>query len=630
MSDIIKHECGVVLMRLRKPLEYYHEKYGSPLYGLNKLQQIMQKLVNRGQDGAGVATIKLDSEPGNRYISRYRNNEAQSLKNVFEYIFKRFESCTPEQLRDPQWLKDNHAFVGEVLMGHLRYGTHGQNHIENCHPVFRRNNWQSKSLLVAGNFNLTNVDEMFDKLVELGQHPKEKSDTVTVLERIGHFLEEEWMRLYHYYRPEYETKAEVTQKIIEEIDVFKVLERSVRKFDGGYVMAGMIGHGDAFILRDPNGIRPCYYYYDDEVIVAASERPAIQIAFDVNVREIKELPPAEAMVIKRDGSFQIKPIQERLDYTPCSFERIYFSRANDRDIYRERKQLGAHLVKQVLESVEYDFDNTVFSYIPNSSEVAFLGLVKQLETEAKRLKFERILALKGDLDESNLKHIMALRPRVEKIVDKHMKQRTFITDDANRDKLVAHVYDITYGIIRDHVDTLVLVDDSIVRGTTLKTSIIKLVSRLKPKKIIILSSAPQIRFPDCYGIDMSKMRDFVAFNAVIDLLKSHGKEEIIQAVYEKAKAELAKPADEPIINAVKELYDHFDYEAVSQRISEIVKPDGLTIELEVIYQTVEALNDTCPGYGDWYFTGNYPTNGGNRVANKAFVNYIENNHERAY
>lgn len=630
MSDIIKHECGVVLMRLRKPLEYYHEKYGSPLYGLNKLQQIMQKLVNRGQDGAGVATIKLDSEPGNRYISRYRNNEAQSLKNVFEYIFKRFESCTPDQLRDPQWLKDNHAFVGEVLMGHLRYGTHGQNHIENCHPVFRRNNWQSKSLLVAGNFNLTNVDEMFNKLVELGQHPKEKSDTVTVLERIGHFLEEEWMRLYHYYRPEYDTKAEVTQKIIEEIDVFKVLERSVRKFDGGYVMAGMIGHGDAFILRDPNGIRPCYYYYDDEIIVAASERPAIQIALDVNVRQIQELPPAEAMVIKRDGSFQIKPIQERLDYTPCSFERIYFSRANDRDIYRERKQLGAHLVQQVLESVNYDFDNTVFSYIPNSSEVAFLGMVKQLENEAKRLKLERIMAQKDSLDEEGLRAIMNLRPRVEKIVDKHMKQRTFITDDANRDKLVAHVYDITYGIIRDHVDTLVLVDDSIVRGTTLKTSIIKLVSRLKPKKIIILSSAPQIRFPDCYGIDMSKMRDFVAFNAVIDLLKAHGKEDVIQAVYEKAKAELAKPADEPIINAVKGLYDHFDYQTVSQRISEIVKPNDLEIELEVIYQTVEALNDTCPGYGDWYFTGNYPTNGGNRVANKAFVNFIENNHERAY
>lgn len=630
MSDIIKHECGVVLMRLRKPLEYYHEKYGSPLYGLNKLQQIMQKLVNRGQDGAGVATIKLDSEPGNRYISRYRNNEAQSLKNVFEYIFKRFESCTPAQLRDPQWLKDNHAFVGEVLMGHLRYGTHGQNHIENCHPVFRRNNWQSKSLLIAGNFNLTNVDEMFNKLVELGQHPKEKSDTVTVLERIGHFLEEEWMRLYHYYRPEYETKAEVTQKIIEEIDVFKVLERSVRKFDGGYVMAGMIGHGDAFILRDPNGIRPCYYYYDDEVIVAASERPAIQIAFDVNVRQIQELPPAEAMVIKRDGSFQIKPIQERREYTPCSFERIYFSRANDRDIYRERKQLGAHLVKQVLETVDYDFDNTVFSYIPNSSEVAFLGLVKQLENEAKRLKLERILAQKDSLDEAGLKAIMALRPRVEKIVDKHMKQRTFITDDANRDKLVAHVYDITYGIIRDHVDTLVLVDDSIVRGTTLKTSIIKLVSRLKPKKIIILSSAPQIRFPDCYGIDMSKMRDFVAFNAVIDLLKAHSKADIIQAVYEKAKAELDKPADEPIFNAVKELYAHFDYTTVSKRISEIVKPDGLDIELEIIYQTVEALNETCPGYGDWYFTGDYPTNGGNRVANKAFVNFVENNHERAY
>lgn len=629
MSDIIKHECGVVLLRLRKPLSFYQEKYGSAFYGLNKLQQMMQKLVNRGQDGAGVATIKLDTEPGKRYISRYRSNDEQSLKKVYEYIFNRFEDIDPTLLSDAEWLKENHAFIGEVLMGHLRYGTHGENHIENCHPVFRRNNWQSKSLLVAGNFNLTNVDEMFDRLVELGQHPKEKSDTVTVLERIGHFLEEEWHRLYQYYKPEFETKQEVTQKIIQEIDLARVLRQSVRRFDGGYVMAGMVGHGDAFILRDPNGIRPAYYYADDEIIVAASERPAIQIAFNLHVDKIKELPRASALIIKKNGDFKIEEIQKPKENTPCSFERIYFSRANDRDIYKERKELGAKLVKPLLESVNYNFDETVFSYIPNSSEVAFLGLVKGLENEAKRIKKERILALGEDFNEENLAKIMELRPRVEKMVDKHIKQRTFITADSNRDKLVAHVYDITYGVVRNHQDTLVLVDDSIVRGTTLKTSIVKLMSRLKPKKIIILSSAPQIRFPDCYGIDMSKMKDFVAFNAIIQLLKENGKQNIIDEVYEKAKLELEKPKHK-IQNVVKELYEEFSYKEVSTKICEIVKPDGLEIELEVIYQTIEGLNATCPGYGDWYFTGNYPTHGGNKVANQAFVNYIENNHERAY
>ncbi|MGB0861806.1 MAG: amidophosphoribosyltransferase [Saprospiraceae bacterium] len=629
MSDIIKHECGVVLLRLRKPLSFYQEKYGSAFYGLNKLQQMMQKLVNRGQDGAGVATIKLDTEAGKRYISRHRSNEEQSLKKVYEYIFNRFEDVDPALLNDPEWLKENHAFMGEVLMGHLRYGTHGENHIENCHPVFRRNNWQSKSLLVAGNFNLTNVDEMFDRLVELGQHPKEKSDTVTVLERIGHFLEEEWHRLYQYYKPEFETRQEVTQKIIQEIDLARVLRQSVRRFDGGYVMGGMVGHGDAFILRDPNGIRPAYYYVDDEIIVAASERPAIQIAFDLHVDKIKELPRANALIIKKDGSYKLEEIQEPQQSTPCSFERIYFSRANDRDIYKERQELGIRLVKPVLESVKYNFNKTVFSYIPNSSEVAFLGLVKGLEKEAKRIKKERILALGEKLNKENLSKIMRIQPRVEKMVDKHIKQRTFITADANRDKLVSHVYDITYGVVRNYKDTLVLVDDSIVRGTTLKASIIKLISRLKPKKIIILSSAPQIRFPDCYGIDMSKMKDFVAFNAIIQLLKENGKQGLIDSVYEKAKLELTKPKHE-IQNVVKELYEAFPYEEVSAKICEIVKPDGLEIELEVIYQTVEDLNATCPGYGDWYFTGNYPTHGGNKVANQAFVNYIENNHERAY
>jgi len=629
MSDIIKHECGVVLLRLRKPLEYYHEKYGSALYGLNKLQQMMQKLVNRGQDGAGVATVKLDSPPGKRYISRHRNNEDQSLKKVYDYIFNRFNDLTPEQLNDPQWLKDNHAFIGEVLMGHLRYGTHGSNHIENCHPVFRRNNWQAKSLLVAGNFNLTNVDEMFDRLVELGQHPKEKSDTVTVLEGIGHFLEEEWRRLYDFNLPEFESKAETVKEIKDTIDIGRVLKKSVRKFDGGYVMAGIVGHGDAFILRDPNGIRPAHYYIDDEIIVAASERPAIQIAFDLLVGEVKELPPAHALIVKKDGSYRIQQIQEAKKKTPCSFERIYFARPNDKDIYKERQQLGGQLAKTVLESVNYDFDNTVFSYIPNSADTAFLGLIKELENEVKEVKKQKILAAKEKLNEKQLSEIMALRPRVEQMVSKHIKQRTFITNDANRDKLVAHIYDITYGVVRNYHDTLVLLDDSIVRGTTLKASIIKLVSRLKPKKIIILSSAPQIRFPDCYGIDMSKMKDFVAFNAIIELLKENGKQEVIDDVYQRSKAQLDLPIEE-VENVVKDLYTHFSYEEVSNKISEIVKPKGLEMELEIIYQTIEGLQQACPGYGDWYFSGDYPTQGGKKVANKAFVNYIENKVGRAY
>lgn len=630
MSDIIKHECGVVLLRLRKPLEYYHEKYGSAFYGLNKLQQIMQKLVNRGQDGAGVATVKLDSPPGKRYISRHRNNEDQSLKKVYDYIFHRFKDLTPEQLNDPKWLKENHAFLGEVLMGHLRYGTHGSNHIENCHPVFRRNNWQTKSLLVAGNFNLTNVDEMFDRLVALGQHPKEKSDTVTVLERIGHFLEEEWRRLYDFYLPEFESKAETVKEIKNTLDLGRVLKKSVRKFDGGYVMAGMVGHGDSFILRDPNGIRPAHYYIDDEVIVAASERPAIQIAFNLLVDEVKELPPAHALIIKKDGSYKIQKIQEAGKKAPCSFERIYFARSNDKDIYKERQKLGRLLAKPVLEAVNYDFENTVFSYIPNSADTAFLGLFKELEHEVSHIKRKRILDLGDKITEKELSEIMSLHPRVERMVRKHIKQRTFIASDSSRDKLVSHVYDITYGIVRNYKDTLVLLDDSIVRGTTLKTSIIKLVSRLKPKKIIILSSAPQIRFPDCYGIDMSKMKDFVAFNAIIGLLKDNGKQDVIDDVYQRAKAQLDLPIEE-VENVVKDLYTHFTYEEVSQKICEIIKPKGLeNIELEIIYQTLDGLHEACPGYGEWYFSGDFPTQGGKKVANKAFVNYIENKTGRAY
>lgn len=629
MSDHIKHECGVVLLRLKKPLTFYAEKYGSPLYGLNKLQQMMQKLENRGQDGSGVATIKLDTPPGQRYISRYRNNESDSLRKVYEYIYKRFQDLTPEQLNDAEWLKANHAFTGELLMGHLRYGTHGRNHIENCHPVFRRNNWKSKSLLMAGNFNLTNVDEMFDRLVELGQHPKEKSDTVTVLERVGHFLEEEWRRLYNYYREELDSKVDVIHKIIDEIDMARVLTKSVRKFDGGYAMAGMVGHGDAFAIRDPNGIRPLFYYEDEEIVVASSERPAMQIAFNIHVSKIKEMPPAHALIIKKDGTTSMHQISEPQAKTPCSFERIYFSRGNDKDIYKERKHLGALLAKRILDAVDYDFKNTVFSFIPNTAEVAFLGLVKELELEATKVKQQKILELGSDLTEEKLSEILSITPRVEKMIDKHIKQRTFITAANNRNQLVSHVYDITYGIVRNYQDTLVLIDDSIVRGTTLKKSIIQIINRLKPKKIIIVSSAPQIRYPDCYGIDMSKMKDFIAFNAAVQLLEDHGKSDLLQEVYESCKAQEELPTEE-VTNQVQRIYNEFTHEEISAKISEIVKPADIDTEIKVIYQKVEDLNTACPGYGDWYFTGNYPTAGGNRVANKSFMLYMENSDARAY
>ncbi len=629
MSDHIKHECGVVLLRLKKPLEYYHEKYGSAFYGLNKLNQMMQKLVNRGQDGSGVATVKLNTPPGARYISRKRNNESDSLRKVYEYIFKRFEDLTEEQKNDAKWLKDNHAFMGELLLGHLRYGTHGRNHIENCHPVFRRNNWKSKSLLMAGNFNLTNVDEMFDRLVELGQHPKEKSDTVTVLERIGHFLEEEWDRLFNYYRQETDTRVEVMETIVEKMDLARILKRSVTRFDGGYTMAGILGHGEAFIIRDPNGIRPAFYYEDDEIVVAASERPAMQIAFNLHVDDIKELPPAHALIIKKDGTTSLHQIAEPQAYTPCSFERIYFSRGNDRDIYSERKHLGALLAKPVLESVNYDFKNTVFSFIPNTAETAFLGMVKELEVEATKLKQQKILELGTEITEEKLNKILAIAPRVEKMIDKHIKQRTFITAANNRSELVSHVYAITYGIVRNYIDTLVLIDDSIVRGTTLRKSILQILNRLKPKKILVVSSAPQIRYPDCYGIDMSKMKDFVAFNAAIQLLEENGKLGVLDEIYASCKAQENLPAEE-VTNEVKRVYDQFTYEEVSNKISEIVTPEEVDVEVEVIYQTVENLNKACVGFGDWYFTGNYPTAGGNKVANKAFMLYMEKSDARAY
>ncbi len=633
MSESIKHECGIALIRLLKPLEFYHEKYGTAFYGLNKLHLLMQKQRNRGQDGAGIATIKLDPLPGHRYISRKRSNANQSIRDVFEQIFWHFKDVPPEQIHDPHYLKENFPYMGEVLMGHLRYGTHGANTIEQVHPFLRPNNWISRNLLLAGNFNMTNVDELFTFLVEeLGQHPKEKSDTVMVLEKIGHFLDDEVQHWFNYFKRDNYSNKELTALISEHLDVHRILKRAAKDIDGGYVLMGMLGHGDAFVMRDPNGIRPAFYYQDDEIVVVASERPAIQTVLNVNYQLIQELQPAHALVIKKDGRVSEKPFTQQLERKACSFERIYFSRGTDRDIYLERKQLGEQLSESVMKAVDYDFENTVFSFIPNTAETAFMGFTEGVTKIFNKIKTERILALqeKNELTPQKLADILSGMPRVEKLAVKDDKARTFITADNSRDEMVSHVYDVTYGIVNNEVDTLVLMDDSIVRGTTLKNSIIKIAARLKPKKIIIVSSAPQIRYPDCYGIDMSKMGDFVAFQALIKLIHERGFEEKLEQVYEKCKAQENLPK-EKIKNYVQELYELFEYVEITNEIAEIVTPPDITPDVQLIYQTLEGLHEACPNNtGDWYFSGNFPTPGGNRVVNKAFINYMENKNVRAY
>ena len=630
MSDFIKHECGFALIRLRKPLSYYQKKYGTPLYGVNKLHLLMQKQRNRGQDGAGIATIKLDPAPGTRYISRKRSNGAQPLKEVFDHVYNYFNEVSPKKMQDPAWLKKKLPFSGELLLGHLRYGTHGSNSIETVHPFLRQNNWISRNLVLAGNFNLTNVDELFKELVELGQYPKEKSDTVTVLEKIGHFLDDEIQRLYTWFKPDGYTNTEINDLIFNQLDVQRLLKRASKKFDGGYAMAGLIGHGDAFVMRDPAGIRPAFYYQDKEIVVCASERPAIQTAFNVHISKVKELKPGHALIMKYGGEVSEKEFTDPLPRNACSFERIYFSRGTDRDIYLERKKLGEQLTHAVLDEVDYDFDNTVFSFVPNTAETAFYGLVKGVERCLNSRKKEQILSLGSKPDEEKLEKILTQTARVEKIVVKDAKLRTFIADDNSRADLVSHVYDVTYGIVRNQVDTLVLVDDSIVRGTTLRDSIIHIVSRLQPKKIVVVSSAPQIRFPDCYGIDMSKMKEFVAFRALVELLKENGKEKLLDKAYKRAKKQMKLPVEQ-IENQVATLYDEFSYDEVSNKIAQILKPEGIKPEVVVIYQTIDGLHKACPGnHGDWYFSGNYPTPGGNRVVNKAFINYMEGRDERAY
>ena len=633
MSEQIKHECGIAFIRLLKPLSYYQEKYGTALYGLNKLYLLMEKQHNRGQDGAGIATIKLDMKPGSRYISRYRSMAQNAVADIFGYVQNKFvniEEETPELMKDTEFLKQNVSFIGEVLLGHLRYGTHGKNSIENCHPFLRQNNWMTRNLVIAGNFNMTNVDELLEQLYELGQHPKEKADTVTVLEKIGHFLDDENQTLFDDYKKEGLTNVEITKKISKNLDIANILKRSAKNWDGGYTMSGIVGNGDAFVMRDPAGIRPAFYYMDDEVVVAASERPAIQTAFKVQINSVKEIKPGHALVIKKDGTVTEEMFREPLEKKACSFERIYFSRGSDADIYKERKKLGELLCSQVLNAVNNDLKNTVFSFIPNTAEVSFYGMVDGLHKYIRDVQKETLLKRKEVLDDAALDELLSMRPRVEKLAIKDVKLRTFITADADRGEMVAHVYDTTYGVIKNHIDTLVAVDDSIVRGTTLKQSIIKIIDRLHPKKIIIVSSAPQIRYPDCYGIDMSKMGQFVAFDAAIQLLKERGQEHIIEEVYEKCKASLELPKEE-IVNYVKDIYKPFTPQEISHQIAKIITPKDTVAEVEVIYQTLENLHESCPNHiGDWYSSGNYPTPGGNKVVNKAFVNWKEGNNQRAY
>ena len=633
MSDPIKHECGIALLRLKKPLEYYLDKYGSALWGLNKMHLLMEKQHNRGQDGAGIANIKLDMQPGERYISRSRSVKKNPTQDIFDQINAKFKAIydeNPEHLNDIKYLKENVGFTGEVFLGHLRYGTYGRNSIESCHPFLRQSNWMTRNLVVAGNFNLTNVDELFGTLVELGQHPKEKSDTVTVMEKIGHFLDVENDELYAHYKALGYAKTDIYERIQHEIKIDKILKKASERWDGGYAMAGLLGHGSAFVLRDPNGIRPAFWYEDDEICVVASERPVIQTAFNLKEEQIQELQPGHALIIEKKGEVKEIEINAPKEIKKCSFERIYFSRGSDSDIYKERKALGRLIVQDVLESVGHDYDNSVFSFIPNTAEVSFYGLIKGLEEALNTDKIKQLAALGGTASTEQISEIVNRRARIEKIAIKDAKLRTFITQDDSRDDLVAHVYDITYGSVRRGTDNLIVIDDSIVRGTTLRQSILRILDRLGPKKIVVVSSAPQIRYPDCYGIDMAKMGDFIAFEAAISLLRESGQAQVIDNVYKAALEQVQLPKEQ-VKNVVKEIYAPFTDKQISAQIAKMLTPKGINAEVEIIYQSVENLHIACPGHlGDWYFTGDYPTPGGNKVVNRAFINWMEKRNERAY
>jgi len=633
MSEEIKHECGIALLRLKKPLSFYLEKYQTAFYGLNKMQLLMEKQINRGQDGAGLANIKLDMPPGERYISRYRSIHSKPIDDLFSRINQRFveiEKQNPALLKDVDFLKKNAGFTGELFLGHLRYGTFGRNSIENCHPFLRQNNWIARNLVVAGNFNLTNVDELFDVLISIGQHPKEKSDTVTILEKIGHFLDEENDELYYKLRAQGYVNPEITDKIIEQLNIEKILKRSSADWDGGYAMAGLIGHGDAFVLRDPHGIRPAFWYEDEEICVVASERPVIQTAFKLKKEQINELFPGHALIIGKNGQVRLTEINPPQTIKQCSFERIYFSRSNDANIYQERKNLGKYVIDQILPLINYDLENTVFSFIPNTAETAFYGMIEGLQDYLNTKKAVEITRLGHQITPQKLTEILHQRPRIEKIAIKDAKLRTFISQDKTRDDLVAHAYDVTYGSLKRKQDTLVVIDDSIVRGTTLKHSILRILDRLDPRQIVIVSSAPQIRYPDCYGIDMAKMGDFIAFEACIELLKEQNKDFLIEEVYQKCKTQSKLPK-EKIKNYVKELYDPFTQQELSDKIAHLLRPDDIQAQVHVIFQTIDNLHQACPNHlGDWYFTGDYPTHGGNKVVNQAFINWKEGIKERAY
>lgn len=632
MSDQIKHECGIALIRLLKPLSYYKKKYGTWKYGINKLYLLMEKQHNRGQDGAGIVCVKDHLEPGSSYINRYRSIQSNPIKDVFDKVNKPLKKArrAGADTENCDWAYEHFPFAGELYLGHLRYGTFGKNSIDFVHPVMRQNNWKSRNLVLAGNFNLTNTDELFDVLISLGQHPKAYSDTVTALEKVGHFLDEENQLLHRKYKNEGYHNNEISPLIEKNLDLQNVLERATKDWDGGYAMAGLIGHGDAFVVRDPWGIRPAHYYHDDEVVVIASERPVIQTVMNVSWEKVHEIGAGEALIVKKAGEVKKEMVRVPHEKKSCSFERIYFSRGSDRSIYLERKELGRLISPRILEAVKYDFENTVFSYIPNTSETAFYGMIEGIREYLVDWKIEKIKEKNGSLSDEEIKKIISLEPRVEKIAIKDVKLRTFIADDASRDDLVTHVYDVTYGVIRNNIDTLVVIDDSIVRGTTLKNSILRILDRLQPKKIIVVSSAPQIRYPDCYGIDMARLDKFIAFNAAIALLKDQGKESVIETVYQKCKEQQNLPKEE-MVNYVKDIFRPFTAEEVSAKIAEILKPEDCRSEVEIVYQSIENLHQACPNdTGDWYFTGNYPTPGGNRVVNSSFINYIEGKNQRAY
>ncbi len=628
MSDQLKHECGIAMLRLLKPLDFYQKKYGSAFYGIQKMYLLLEKQHNRGQDGAGFASIKMHVNPGSRYISRVRSNKQQPIQDIFKQINNRINNLleeNPTKKTDTNWLINNMPYIGNVYLGHVRYGTFGKNSIESVHPFLRQNNWRHKNLIMAGNFNMTNSNDLLQELIELGQHPKENTDTVTIMEKIGHFLDDEVAAIYQQCKEKGISKKDASAVIEKELNIKRILQRASKNWDGGYAMTGLIGHGDAFVFRDPAGIRPAFYYQDDEIVVVASERPVIQTVFNVPFEKVNELEPAHALIIKKDGNTIVEKVKEPLEKKSCSFERIYFSRGSDAEIYQERKDLGKLLFPKILKAIDYDIDNTVFSYIPNTAETAFFGMTEEAENYLNQEKTKIILDEKRNLSAKELTRILAIRPRIEKIAVKDAKLRTFIADDNSRDDLVAHVYDITYGVVKP-TDNLVVIDDSIVRGTTLKKSILKILNRLNPKKIIIVSSAPQIRYPDCYGIDMAKLGDFIAFKATIQLLKDTNQKNIIEEVYLKCKNNPSSTK-----NFVKEIYNSFTTEEISNKIGTLLTDDSIASEVQIIFQEVEQLHQAVPNHkGDWYFTGDYPTNGGAKFVNKAFVNFFEGNNNRAY